>query len=289
MIDSSCEVIWVQIHSQNHCSRILGLFCCPPQSPVSVWDDLALCVSQLRQRLPDIPLLLGGDFNCPGIDWGTSSLTELYLLILFRESLVQFAHDFLLEQIILEPTRGDNILDLCFTSHPASIHHYKTVPNLSDHDAIIIETFYNIPINKRLKKRVYCYNRANWEALCETEISRYHFEQNENNNRSVEDNWNYIQDNLLKAINTYIPVKFISNSNNGPWMTSQLKRLIRKKQRCYNKAKRSKRSTDWVEYKSIQGQVRQSICNEHQNYITNIFSSSSNLNGNKPFWHYIKS
>ena len=72
-------------------------------------------------------------------------------------------------------------------------------------------------------------------------------------------------------------------------MTSQLKRLIRKKQRCYNKAKCTKRSTDWAEYKSIQGQVRQSIRNEHQNYITKILSSSSNLNGNKPFWHYIKS
>ena len=98
-------------------------------------------------------------------------------------------------------------------------------------------------------------NRANWDALHQemTEISRYNFEQNENNNRSVEDNWNYIRDNLLKAINTYIPVKFISNSNNAPWMTSQLKRLIRKKQRCYNKAKRTKWSTDWAEYKSIQG------------------------------------
>ena len=62
-----------------------------------------------------------------------------------------------------------------------------------------------------------------------TEISKFYFKQNENNNGSVEDNWNYIRDNLLKAINTYIPVKFISNSNNSPWMTSQLKRLISKK------------------------------------------------------------
>ena len=201
---------------------ILGSFYCPPQSPVSVWYDLALCVSQIRQKLPDIPLLLVGDFNCPGIDWGTGGLTESYLPLLFRESLIQFAHDYLLEQIILEPTRGDNILDLCFTSHPGSIHHYKTVPGLSDHDAVIIEILYNIPINKRLKKRVYCYNRANWDVLREeiTKISRDYFEHNKNNNRSVEDNWNYIQDNLLKAINIYIPVKFISNSNNAPWMTS---------------------------------------------------------------------
>ena len=79
MIDSSCEVVWVWIHSQNHCSMILGSFYCPPQSPVSVWDDLALCISQLRQKLPDITLLLGGDFNCLGIDWDTGGLTESYL------------------------------------------------------------------------------------------------------------------------------------------------------------------------------------------------------------------
>ena len=83
MIDSPCEVVWVLIHSQNHCSMILGSFYCPSQSPVSVWDDLALCVCQLRQKLLDIPLLLGGDFNCPGIDWGIRGLTESYLPLLF--------------------------------------------------------------------------------------------------------------------------------------------------------------------------------------------------------------
>ena len=95
------------------------------------------------------------------------------------------------------------------------------------------------------------YNRADWDALHEemAEISRYYFERNENNNRSVEDNWNYIHVNLLKVIDTYIPVKFTSNSNNSPWMTPQLKRLIRKKQHFYNKAKRTNQSTDWAEYK----------------------------------------
>ena len=39
---------------------------------------------------------------------------------------------------------------------------------------------------------------------------------------AVEENWNNICDNLLKAIDTYIPVKFNSNSNKAPWMTPQL-------------------------------------------------------------------
>jgi len=69
-------------------------------------------------------------------------------------------------------------------------------------------------------------------------------------------------------------------------MTSQIKRLIRKKQRFYNKAKRSKLSFDWVEYRSVQTQVHKSIRAEHQKHIAKILN---NLNGNKPFWQYIKS
>ena len=72
---------------------------------------------------------------------------------------------------------------------------------------------------------------------------------------------------VAKAINTYILVKLISSGNNVPWMTPQLKRLIRKKQRIYNKAKRSKQSTDWVEHRGIQAQVHQSICADHQNIL----------------------
>ena len=49
---------------------------------------------------------------------------------------------------------------------------------------------------------------------------------------------------------------------------------MRKKQRLYNKAKRTTQLTDWIEYQSIQSQVGQSICAEHQEYIAKIFISS---------------
>ena len=72
-------------------------------------------------------------------------------------------------------------------------------------------------------------------------------------------------------------------------MTSQLKRLIRKKQHLYNKAKASKTTLDWTAYKKIQRQVRQSMQVQHDDYLTDLLNFSSRLNGNKPFWCYIKS
>jgi len=77
IIDTPCEAVWVQIHNHEHSSVILGSFYCPPQSPVRIWDNLAHCVSQIGHKFPDTALLLGGDFNCPGINWSTGNLTDI--------------------------------------------------------------------------------------------------------------------------------------------------------------------------------------------------------------------
>ena len=77
-IDSPCEIIWVRLYVQNTKDVILGSFYTPLHSPESIWDDLAQCLSQIRLKFPKATILLGGDFNCPGIDWSTSMLTDSY-------------------------------------------------------------------------------------------------------------------------------------------------------------------------------------------------------------------
>ena len=94
------------------------------------------------------------------------------------------------------------MLDLCFTSHPGIIHQCKTVPGFSDHHAVLVEIFCNPPTTNKPKKRVYCYNRAGWISLREevNELSRHYYELNEQGQISVEDNWNYICDNLSNPL-----------------------------------------------------------------------------------------
>ena len=57
----------------------------------------------------------------------------------------------------------------------------------------------------------------------------------------------------------------------------------------FHKVKASKTTLDWTACKNIQCQVRQSMQVQHDDYLTNLLNSSSRLNGNKPFWRYIKS
>ena len=56
---------------------------------------------------------------------------------------------------------------------------------------------------------------------------------------SPEENWNEFK-NHMKEAQSSIPSKLSSERTNLPWLTTDVKRLCRKKRRQYNKAKKSK-------------------------------------------------
>ena len=83
-------------------------------------------------------------------------------------------------------------------------------------------------------------------------------------------------------------------------MNRNIKKLIRKKQRSYNKAKRTKKKKDWENFRSLRRQVKICLEKEHQKYIGNLLdieNDITNIDKNtnlksgigKRFWSYIKS
>ena len=50
--------------------------------------------------------------------------------------MIEIANDFGLEQIVTEPTRGKNTLDLFFTTNPTLVERSTVIPGISDHDSI---------------------------------------------------------------------------------------------------------------------------------------------------------
>ena len=100
-------------------------------------DSLQTSLHDIKSAYPTDKIFLGGDFNSPGINWSDSTLSESYVLISFREKLIEVIDEFYLEQLVLEPTRQYNTFDLCFTSHPNSVTSSQTSPSLSVHEVFI--------------------------------------------------------------------------------------------------------------------------------------------------------
>lgn len=58
---------------------------------------------------------------------------------------------------------------------------------------------------------------------------------------TVDDNCKQFKEAIRTCIEKHIPRKQIGKHHDVPWMTTEIKRHIRKKQRLYNKSKKSKK------------------------------------------------
>ena len=78
------------------------------------------------------------------------------------------ASDLGLEQMVDFPTRGDNTLDLIFTSHPSYQERCKPLPPISaksDHDIVLFDSAHQ-PVRARPKRRtIYLWKKADTEGI----------------------------------------------------------------------------------------------------------------------------
>ena len=95
-------------------------------------------ILSIKEKFPCAQIILGGDFNSPGIDWEHGTLIDSYAPCYLREKLISISQDTLMFQMVTFPTRAQNILDLCFTTHTDTVLTCEQTPGLSDHDALLI-------------------------------------------------------------------------------------------------------------------------------------------------------
>ena len=230
--DSPIEIVWTYVHVGMNNDVIVGSFYCPPHSTDTVLDDLQSSVNAIKQKYPRIRVILGGDFNCPGIDWEHGTLTESYVPCHFREKLITVAEDTQMSQLVTFPTRRNNTLDLCFTTHPDSVLSCEPVPGFSDHDAVILSIQTPTRMIKQHPRTIYLYKSADWDTIREklSELSHIYFELNNSTPQNLDENWMFFAQNLQQIIKDHTPTKLLSTRTHLPWMSTTLKRLIRKKQ-----------------------------------------------------------
>ncbi len=137
--NSYCELACIYYKEAN--LVIAGIYR-PPSAPFDKFDE---CLDILQQFInsiehtPEVQFM--GDFNLPFINWSTISIdTGCSISLADRQSalaLLNFTEELLLQQVILEPTRSNNILDLVFSNNSDSIHSIAVAKTeLSDHDIV---------------------------------------------------------------------------------------------------------------------------------------------------------
>ena len=88
---------------------------------------------------PNANIWLCGDLNYPGIDWATSTLKPDCRHRKLHQDLIDNLSDLGLQQMVEEPTRDLNTLDLFITNKRDNINKIQVIPGISDHDAVMVE------------------------------------------------------------------------------------------------------------------------------------------------------
>ena len=158
------ESVWVKLNISGCKTLLVGGIYCPNVSDVINLEAFDAAVSKISGKANSI-LLIGGDFNFPGWDWKNKTLKPKTPHVNLHYRFADILADNGLSQIIEEPTRGRNTLDLIITNRPCQINRAKTLPGISDHSAVYVEFDIKPTRKKQIPRDVPLYKKADWERL----------------------------------------------------------------------------------------------------------------------------
>ena len=202
-LETSCEILWAK---------------------VQISKSLDLMPKNSNQTI-----VLGGDFNLPGIDWDNGVVNPKAANKSQRELLLSSLDTHALAQIHKEPTREENILDLLITNKPGLIKSSHSVPGISDHCAVVTELDIDPPYRRTKPRPVPQFKKANWEAIRQQIRSCWTSFSENSPSCSVNENWLKLRSILNQCLNKFIPTKMTSPRGNLPWLSKSLLASIRKK------------------------------------------------------------
>ena len=218
---------------------------------------LSLELSAEDNSLPNV--LLTGDFNLPHINWDTEDHENKFYIQQnpqygheVNQAMLDLVNRNSLSQHSNKPTRGTNILDLVLTTNPSLVTDSQVKDGTSDHDIVITDLDLKRRPQKKNPQKIYIYKRADTDSLKKVISDSWNkFLHTEPLQKCVEDNWKYFKDTTTTAMQHHIPTKMLSGRWNIPWLTPALRKMMRKKQRYYNRAKRTQNEQDWKSFKNL--------------------------------------
>ena len=277
-----CEIL-VLLIPQKNC-----ILCTIYRSPSCEAKNFIPPLDMLRNILQEhqnYDIIVAGDFNFPGIDWtdplcrkvSTSTVDERIQAI----KLLSLTDDFFLKQLITEPTRGKNILDLVFSNitddlFDCNISKYKT---LSDHNLIELKlnAGYNNAPNQEIPRpqqenenqeqtgyTQFNFHKADYNAI-NSDLSAINW-LNQLKDKSVQDQLTRFNDIVLEITGKYTSKKQANYKIYRSKYYKERRALWRKRRRVMSKKDTESRQKliEEIEIDIKKSHSAERLHNEHQ-------------------------
>ena len=280
------ESVYCQITRKGKPPTIIGCVYRPPDNNTETTDFITNEITYLKSKFQKSIFWVGGDFNLPDIHWETLEIKGNRYLREINQKFTDTFNDTGLVQTVQAPTRGENTLDIFLTNCPDLIQSSTIVAGLGDHDAVHIASSLYLPRRKPVKRKIRLWKKADIDGL-KRDMRKFAnlFLSQHSPEGCVEQMWKQIQENLLTILDRNVPTKMSSSKIHQPWITTQTKRLLRQKQRWFQKAKHTGSSRAWNKYKDIKKHTQRACRKAHLDFVRDFVSDDRE---HKNLWTYIK-
>ena len=274
------ELCWININPHPNVNIVIGSCYRPEVNENIIVDRICTSINSVDTS----NCLLLGDFNFRQINWNkmeaSSGLTEKFLNTI---------QDNLLTQIVDEPTRGNNILDLAFVSDPSFVEDCRIDEpfGMSDHKSVVLSVRFPVSRQNTLTRKIYLYSQGDYKSLS-NELRDINWE-NKFNKNSVNDCWMLFKNTYNDLVDTFIPSKTIKpgKRHGQPWTGYK----------SVTKAKKNRRKK-WVMFKRL-GLFADELLYDQERCVTNYIMSQAKSDfedklvnqvkdNPKRFWNYTR-
>ncbi len=284
-LDSDCEIVWVKLKLIDSKDLYVGAFYRPPSNKETDLCELEKSIKRLQST--NSIVCLCGDFNLPGISWETDSAITGSKNIDLSNKLLEIKDDAGLTQMIDTPTRGNNILDLYFTTNPTLARQVKVIPGIADHGTIVVDSLLKPVANVTPVRKVYQFHKGNLDALNHDITSFGKDFLQDCGTKSVNELWICFHSMMVALQDKYIPTKVVKPCSGLPWVTKEIKRLLRKKNRLYKRGKILQEPETWAKFRHIKSMVQRKIRQARWDHVNDIVNQEGDK-ARKGFWRYVK-
>ena len=187
------------------------------------------------------------------------------------------------------PTRAKNTLDLILTTLPGQFQDVHSPDKLSDHDIVSGTLKISIPPIKKPRRKVYLYQKGDYESMRKDtiEFAKEKYFNGHSDTRSVQENFDLVTSFIQDSADKHIPSKTSRSVSSIPWITPEIRRKIRRKNKTHAKAKKTGSSKLRSKFETLRREIKADVRKQHDLYVNKLVGD---VKANpRDFYRYINS
>ena len=180
-------------------------------------------------------------------------------------------------------------MDLILISFPGQFQDIHSPDKLSDHDIVAGTLKVVIPPIKKPQRKVYLYQKGDYESMRKDafEFAKERYFNGYPDTRSAQESFNLITSFIQNSADKHIPSKTSRTASSVPWITSEIRRKIHRRNKTHAKAKTTDSKKLMSKLEALRREIKDDVRKQHDLYVNNLVGD---VRANpRDFYRYINS